>query len=154
MGHIRTLDDTLEAVGLERDFDAKYTFIKEKAKAIQQIKDATKGASVFLASDDDREGEAISYSVAVLLGLDVATTPRIVFHEITKEAITNALRNPKRISMSRVNAQQARAILDKMVGYTISPLLSKNSLDEFSTCIVFTVPFMPFFARTNARTLY
>lgn len=125
MGHIRTLDDTLEAVGLERDFDAKYTFIKEKAKAIQQIKDATKGASVFLASDDDREGEAISYSVAVLLGLDIATTPRIVFHEITKEAITNAIRNPKRISMSRVNAQQARAILDKMVGYTISPLLWK-----------------------------
>jgi len=125
MGHIRTLDDTLDAVGLERDFEAKYVFIKEKAKAIQQIKDVTRGASVFLASDDDREGEAISYSVAVLLGLDVATTPRIVFHEITKEAITNALKFPKRIAMDRVNAQQARAILDKMVGYTISPLLWK-----------------------------
>jgi DNA topoisomerase-1 len=125
MGHIRALDDTLDAVGLERDFDAKYVFIKEKARAIQQIKDATKGATVFLASDDDREGEAISYSVAVLLGLDVATTPRIVFHEITKEAITNALKSPKRIAMDRVNAQQARAILDKMVGYTISPLLWK-----------------------------
>jgi DNA topoisomerase I len=125
MGHIRTLDDTLDAVGLERDFDAKYVFIKDKAKAIQQIKDVTKGANVFLASDDDREGEAISYSVAVLLGLDVATTPRIVFHEITKDAITAALRAPKRIAMDRVNAQQARAILDKMVGYTISPLLWK-----------------------------
>lgn len=125
MGHIRTLDDTLDAVGLDRDFDAKYVFIKDKAKAIQQIKDVTKGANVFLASDDDREGEAISYSVAVLLGLDVATTPRIVFHEITKEAITAALRAPKRIAMDRVYAQQARAILDKMVGYTISPLLWK-----------------------------
>lgn len=125
MGHIRALDDTLDAVGLDKDFEAKYVFIKEKARAIQQIKDATKGASVFLASDDDREGEAISYSVAVLLGLDVATTPRIVFHEITKEAITNALKAPKRIAMDRVNAQQARAILDKMVGYTISPLLWK-----------------------------
>lgn len=125
MGHIRALDDTLDAVGLERDFDAKYVFIKDKAKAIQQIKDVTKGAKVFLASDDDREGEAISYSVAVLLGLDVATTPRIVFHEITKEAITTAIQNPKRIAMDRVYAQQARAILDKMVGYTISPLLWK-----------------------------
>ena len=125
MGHIRALDDTLDAVGLERDFEASFVFLKDKARAIQQIKDATKGASVFLASDDDREGEAISYSVAVLLGLDVATTPRIVFHEITKEAITNALKAPKRIAMDRVNAQQARAILDKMVGYTISPLLWK-----------------------------
>ena len=125
MGHIRALDDTLDAVGLERDFEASFVFLKDKARAIQQIKDAAKGASVFLASDDDREGEAISYSVAVLLGLDVATTPRIVFHEITKEAITNALKAPKRIAMDRVNAQQARAILDKMVGYTISPLLWK-----------------------------
>ena len=125
MGHIRALDDTLDAVGLERDFEASHVFIKEKARAIQQIKDAAKGASVFLASDDDREGEAISYSVAVLLGLDVLTTPRIVFHEITKEAITAALRAPRRIAMDRVNAQQARAILDKMVGYTISPLLWK-----------------------------
>ena len=125
MGHIRALDDTLDAVGLDRDFEASYVFLKEKARAIQQIKDAAKGASVFLASDDDREGEAISYSVAVLLGLDVTTTPRVVFHEITKEAITNALRAPRRIAMDRVNAQQARAILDKMVGYTISPLLWK-----------------------------
>ncbi len=127
MGHIRSLDDTLDAVGLDRDFEAKYVFMKEKARAIQQIKDATKdfGSNVFLASDDDREGEAISYSVAVLLGLDITTTPRIVFHEITKEAITNAIRNPKRVCMNRVNAQQARAILDKMVGYTISPLLWK-----------------------------
>jgi len=125
MGHIRTLDDTLDAVGIERDFDASYVFIKDKAKAIQQIKDVTKGAKVFLASDDDREGEAISYSVAVLLGLDVATTPRIVFHEITKDAITAAIKAPKRIAMDRVYAQQARAILDKMVGYTISPLLWK-----------------------------
>jgi DNA topoisomerase-1 len=125
MGHIRALDDTLDAVGLDRDFDASFVFLKDKARAIQQIKDVTKGASVFLASDDDREGEAISYSVAVLLGLDVTTTPRIVFHEITKEAITNALKAPKRIAMDRVNAQQARAILDKMVGYTISPLLWK-----------------------------
>ena len=125
MGHIRALEESVDAIGIDRDFEARYAFIKEKSKAIQQIRDCAKGASVFLASDDDREGEAISYSVAVLLKLDVATTPRIVFHEITKDAITAALRSPRRIDMNRVNAQQARSILDMMVGFTISPLLWK-----------------------------
>ena len=125
MGHIRALEESVDAIGIDRDFEARYAFIKEKSKAIQQIRDCAKGAKVFLASDDDREGEAISYSVAVLLKLDVATTPRIVFHEITKQAITEALRNPKLINMNRVNAQQARSILDMMVGFTISPLLWK-----------------------------
>ena len=128
MGHIRALDENLDAIGLDRDFEARYEYIRDKAKAIAQIRASAKGldpARIFLASDDDREGEAISYSVAVLLGLDVAKAPRIVFHEITKEAITTALRDPKRINMSRVSAQQARAVLDMMVGFTISPLLWK-----------------------------
>jgi DNA topoisomerase-1 len=128
MGHIRALDEGLDAIGLDRDFEPRYEFIKEKSKAIQQIRECSKGldrARIFLASDDDREGEAISYSVAVLLSLNVDTTPRIVFHEITKEAITSALRAPKRINMDRVSAQQARAVLDMMVGFTISPLLWK-----------------------------
>ena len=125
MGHIRALEEDLGAIGLERDFEARYQFLKEKAKAIAQIKEAAKGATVYLASDDDREGEAISYSVAVLLKLNVATTPRAVFHEITKEAVTAAVANPRRIDMNRVNAQQARAVLDMMVGFTISPLLWK-----------------------------
>ena len=126
MGHIRALDEDLDAIGLERDFDARYVFIKDKSKAIQQIKACAKEAKqVYLASDDDREGEAISYSVAVLLGLSVETTPRIVFHEITKDAITKAIAAPKRIDMNRAFAQQGRAILDMMVGFTISPLLWK-----------------------------
>jgi DNA topoisomerase-1 len=125
MGHIRALDDTLDAVGLDRDFEPKYQFLKEKAKAITQIKDVTKGAKVYLASDDDREGEAISYSVAVLLNLDPATTPRAVFREITKDAVQNAVKNPRLLDMNRVWAQQARAVLDMMVGFTISPLLWK-----------------------------
>jgi DNA topoisomerase-1 len=125
-GHIRALEEDLSAVGIDRDFDAKYAFLKTKAKQIQEIKDqAAKASKIFLASDDDREGETISYSVATLLKLPVATTPRIVFHEITKEAITNALRNPKTINMDRVHAQQARAILDMLIGFTISPLLWK-----------------------------
>ena len=126
MGHIRALDDTLDAVGLERDFEPRYQFLKEKSKAMAQIKDlCVKGTTVYLASDDDREGEAISYSVAVFLKLDPATTPRAVFREITKDAVLAAVKNPRRIDMNRVNAQQARAVLDMMVGFTISPLLWK-----------------------------
>jgi DNA topoisomerase-1 len=126
MGHLRALDDTLDAVGIERDFEPRYEFLKEKSKAIQQIKDVCgKGTKVYLASDDDREGEAISYSVAVLLKLDPATTPRAVFREITKDAVLNAVQHPRRLDMNRVYAQQARAVLDMMVGFTISPLLWK-----------------------------
>ena len=126
MGHIRALEEDLEAVGLDRDFEANYVFLKDKAKTIQQLKEAAALASkVYLASDDDREGEAISYSVAVLLKLPVETTPRIIFHEITKPAILAAIAKPRLIDMNRVNAQQARAVLDMMVGFTISPLLWK-----------------------------
>lgn len=123
-GHIRALQEDLAAVGLEKDFEPSYMFLKEKAKSIQHLKEAAKDAqTVYLASDDDREGEAIAYSVALLLRLDPATTPRIVFHEITASAVKHAVANPRRIDMNRVHAQQARSILDMMVGFTISPLL-------------------------------
>ena len=124
-GHIRALQQDLDAVGLDRDFEPKYEFLsKDKAKAIKQLKDESKGMKeIYLASDDDREGEAISYSVALLLGLDVRTAKRSVFHEITKPAILRAVQNPRTIDMNRVNAQQARSILDMMVGFTISQLL-------------------------------
>jgi DNA topoisomerase-1 len=123
-GHIRALQEDLDAIGLDRDFEPKYMFLKEKAKSISTLKECAKDAdTVYLASDDDREGEAIAYSVAVLLGLNPSTTPRAVFHEITSTAVKNAIANPRRIDMNRVNAQQARSILDMMVGFTISPLL-------------------------------
>jgi len=126
MGHIRALEEDLDAIGLDRDFEPRYAFLKEKGKAIQQLRDCAKAADkIYLASDDDREGEAISFSVAALLKLPVATTPRIVFHEITEQAIKAALASPRTIDMNRVNAQQARAVLDMMVGFTISPLLWK-----------------------------
>jgi DNA topoisomerase-1 len=126
MGHIRALDESLDAVGLERDFEPRYQFLKDKGKAIAQIKEAAaKASTIYLASDDDREGEAISYSVAVLLKLNTSTTPRAVFHEITEAAVKEAVANPRRLDMNRVNAQQARAVLDMMVGFTISPLLWK-----------------------------
>lgn len=123
-GHIRALQEDLDAVGLDRDFEAKYMFLKEKAKSIHNLKEAAKDAStIYLASDDDREGEAIAYSVALLLGLDPKVTKRAVFHEITATAVRNAVAAPRLIDMNRVNAQQARSILDMMVGFTISPLL-------------------------------
>ncbi len=123
-GHIRALQEDLDAVGIDRDFDPKYMFLKEKAKSIHALKEAAKDAdTIYLASDDDREGEAIAFSVAVLLGLNPATTPRAVFHEITASAVRNAVANPRFIDMNRVNAQQARSVLDMMVGFTISPLL-------------------------------
>ena len=123
-GHIRSLQEDLDAIGLDRDFEPKYSFLKEKSKSINNLKEAAKTATtVYLASDDDREGEAIAYSVAVLLGLNPETTLRAVFHEITSTAVRSAVANPRRIDMNRVHAQQARSILDMMVGFTISPLL-------------------------------
>jgi len=124
MGHIRALEENLDAVGLTRDFEPRFQFMKEKAKATTAIKAAAKGAKVWLAADDDREGEAIAYSVMCLLGLP-PTTPRPVFREITKDAVLAAVANPRQIDMNRVWAQQARAVLDMMVGFTISPLLWK-----------------------------
>jgi DNA topoisomerase I len=124
MGHIRALEETLDAIGLDRDFEPKYQFLKEKAKAIKQLKEAAADATtVYLASDDDREGEAISYAVCLLLKLNPKTTKRAVFHEITKKAVTNAVNSPRYLDMNRVNAQQSRAILDMMIGFTMSPLL-------------------------------
>ncbi len=91
-GHIRALQEDLDAVGLERDFEPKYMFLKEKAKSISNLKEAAKDATtVYLASDDDREGEAIAYAVALLLNLNPATTPRAVFHEITSKAVKDAV---------------------------------------------------------------
>jgi DNA topoisomerase-1 len=126
MGHIRSLEEDLGAVGLDRDFEPRFQWIKEKSKAIAQIKEAAaKATAIYLASDDDREGEAISYSVATLLKLNPATTPRAVFREITESAVKAAVAAPRRLDMNRVHAQQARAVLDMMVGFTISPLLWK-----------------------------
>jgi len=127
MGHIRALPPDLRSIGLDRDFDVKYEWLGAKAKAIQQLKDAARKASgVYLASDDDREGEFISYSVCQLLKLEPGTTPRVVFHEITEKAIQVAMANPRSLDMNRVHAQQSRAVLDMMIGFTISSLLWKN----------------------------
>ena len=124
MGHIRALVHSLDAVGINKGFEPTYEFIKEKNKAIHQLKESAKNAtSIILCSDDDREGEAIAYSIAVLLKLNPITNPRAAFREITHNAVLEAVNHPRTIDMDRVNSQQARAMLDMMVGFTISPLL-------------------------------
>lgn len=126
MGHIRELEQDLDAIGLDRDFEPKYQYIQNvsKTNALKQMKGYRKDCTeVYLAADDDREGEAIAYAVCQYLKLDPEKTPRAVFHEITEKAVKHAVNNPRRIDMNRVNAQQARAMLDMMIGFTISPLL-------------------------------
>lgn len=127
MGHIRALVQDIKSIGLDNDFEPTYEFMSEKARAIKQIRDEARGAEqVILCSDDDREGEAIAYSVALLLKLNPSTNPRAAFREITKNAVVSAIGSPRTIDMNRVHSQQARAMLDMMVGFTISPLLWKH----------------------------
>jgi DNA topoisomerase-1 len=127
LGHIRHLKQELDAVGIQKDFESSWEFMKDKAKATTAIKDAAKQATkIYLAADDDREGELIAYSVCLLLKLDPATTARSVFHEITEKAVKDAIENPRTLDMNKVKAAEARAMLDMMVGFTMSPLLWKH----------------------------
>ena len=133
MGHIRALEEDLDAVGIGRDFEPRFRFLKEKARATGPILEAAaKATTIYLAADDDREGEAIAYSVACLLKKDPLSFPRSVFHEITSKAVKEAIANPRKIDMNRVHAQQARSVLDMMVGFTISPLLWKHVARKLS----------------------
>jgi DNA topoisomerase-1 len=125
MGHVRDLPKDKLGIAIDRDFEPVYQTIPEKRKVLSELKEAAKEANaVFLASDPDREGEAISWHIAQALRLK--NPQRIEFNEITKTAITRALKNPRPMDMNRVNAQQARRILDRLVGYKLSPLLWKK----------------------------
>src|SRR5215469_15458016 len=122
VGHVRDLPKSTLGVDVDHDFAPKYLTIKGKGDVIKELKSAVKGASdVYLATDPDREGEAIAWHLAELLKLE--NPKRIELHEITKDAALEALRSPHHIDMDRVNAQQARRVLDRLVGYKISPLL-------------------------------
>jgi DNA topoisomerase-1 len=124
MGHIRSLKHDLQAIGIDKDFEPSYEYSKEKAKAIKQLKEsATDAAQIYLAADDDREGESIAYAVCLLLKLNPRTALRSVFHEITEKAVKKAVAEPRHLDMNRVHAQQSRAMLDMMLGFTLSPLL-------------------------------
>ena len=123
-GHLRDLPKSTFGVDVENNFEPQYTTIRGKAQLIKGLKDeAKKSKTVYLATDPDREGEAISWHIANMLGIDLGDACRIEFNEITKDAVTNAIKQPRKIDMDRVDAQQARRVLDRLVGYKLSPLL-------------------------------
>ncbi|MGB7207825.1 MAG: type I DNA topoisomerase [Pyrinomonadaceae bacterium] len=123
-GHIRDLEKAAMGIDIENDFEPRYIVPDEKKKVVNELKSlAKKSDEVWLATDEDREGEAISWHLCEVLGLDPITTKRIVFHEITKPAIEAAVSNPRTVNMNLVMAQQARRVLDRIVGFELSPVL-------------------------------
>jgi DNA topoisomerase-1 len=125
-GHIRDLPKKGLNIDLEHDFEPKYEVSADKRKVVAELKKSAAGSEVWLASDEDREGEAIAWHLTQALKLDPATTKRIVFHEITKPAIEAAIKNPRTVDIKLVDAQQARRVLDRLVGYELSPVLWKK----------------------------
>ena len=127
LGHIRDLPRSSMGVNIKKQFQPMYLTVDGKEKIIKQLKDTAKESDkVLLATDPDREGEAISWHLAYLLGLDINNSNRIVFEEITKAGVQKGMNNPRQIDMDLVNAQQARRVLDRIVGYMLSPFLWKK----------------------------
>lgn len=123
-GHIRDLEKEDMGIDIKNGYQPKYQVSEDKQKVVKELKSlAKKSEDVWLATDEDREGEAISWHLCEVLGLDPYTTKRIVFHEITKPAILKAVKNPRHVNMDLVNAQQARRVLDRIVGFELSPVL-------------------------------
>jgi DNA topoisomerase-1 len=125
-GHVRDLPKTGMSIDIEHDFLPTYEISPDKKKRVSELKKYAKGAEVWLASDEDREGEAIAWHLCQALGLNPTTTKRIVFHEITKHAIEKAVASPRHVDQHLVDAQQARRVLDRLVGYELSPVLWKK----------------------------
>ncbi len=123
-GHIRDLEKDEMGIDVKNNYQPRYKVPRDKEKVVKELKQlAKKNDEVWLATDEDREGEAISWHLCEVLGLDPASTKRIVFHEITKPAINEAVKNPRTVDMNLVNAQQARRVVDRIVGFELSPLL-------------------------------
>ena len=126
-GHVRDLPAAKLSVDVKNNFAPKYALIKGKEKLVKELKDMVENSeAVYLAADPDREGEAISWHLATVLGLDLNQANRVTFNEITKTGIANGMANPKRVNLDLVNAQQARRILDRLVGYRLSPFVSQK----------------------------
>jgi DNA topoisomerase-1 len=124
MGHIRDLPKSRMGVDIEHDFEPKYVVPRAKSKTVKELKEASKKvATIYLATDPDREGEAIAWHLASVIQENGARFRRVVFHEITEEAVQEAFKHPRSIDMHLVDAQQARRVLDRLVGYKLSPLL-------------------------------
>ncbi len=126
-GHIRDLPAAKLSVDIKHDFEPKYSIVKGKEKLVKELKAAVEASDeVFLATDPDREGEAISWHLAEILGLDLEKNNRVTFNEITKTGVRNGMSNPRKVDLDLVNAQQARRILDRLVGYKLSPFVSQK----------------------------
>ncbi|MCI6989047.1 MAG: type I DNA topoisomerase [Campylobacter sp.] len=127
-GHIRDLPKSAFGIKIEGDnFTPEYRISKDHASTVKEIKELAKKAdTIYLATDEDREGEAIAYHIAYAIGKEASSLPRIVFHEITKSAIDEALKNPRKLDINSINAQQTRRLLDRIVGYKLSPLLAQK----------------------------
>ena len=127
MGHIRDLPKSKIGIDIEHDFEPEYINIRGKASLINSLKkDAKNAKKVYLATDPDREGEAIAWHLAYILGIPQDSICRITFNEITKEAVKEAVKNPRTIDLNLTDAQQARRVLDRLVGYKLSPFLSQK----------------------------
>ena len=123
-GHVRDLPKSQIGVDVENNFEPKYITIRGRGEILAKIrKEARSASKIYLATDPDREGEAISWHLANVLGIDETSACRIEFHEVTSKAVKAAVKNPRKIDMDLVNAQQARRVLDRLVGYKISPIL-------------------------------
>ena len=126
-GHVRDLPPTRLSVDVKKDFEPKYVVVKGKEELVKQLQKEVKNSDkVYLATDPDREGEAISWHLATLLGLDLSEANRVTFNEITKTGVKNGMAAPRKVDMDLVNAQQARRILDRLVGYKLSPFVSQK----------------------------
>ena len=126
-GHIRDLPAAKLSVDVKNNFEPRYAVIKDKEKLVKELQDkVAKSDFVYLAADPDREGEAISWHLAEVLGLDLSAKNRVTFNEITKTGISNGMKTPRAVDMDLVNAQQARRILDRLVGYRLSPFVSQK----------------------------
>ena len=124
MGHLRDLPKSQLGIDVEKDFEPKYITIRGKGDLTSAMKKAAKNAKkVFIATDPDREGEAIAWHIAAILGIDEKSDCRVTFNEITKTAVSEAVKKPRAIDLSLVDAQQARRIVDRLLGYKLSPLL-------------------------------
>lgn len=126
MGHVVDLPSKGMGIDIANQFAPTYEVDSGKKSIISALKKAAKTMKVRLATDEDREGEAIARHIARAIGLDINKTPRIVFHEITQSAITEAIAKPRSLDLSLVDAQQARRILDRLVGYELSPVLRRK----------------------------
>ena len=154
VGHVRDLPKSTLGVDIDNHFEAHYINIRGKGDLIKDLRREAKNANkIFLATDPDREGEAISWHLAAALGIPVESIQRVTFNEITKSVVKAAIKQPRKLDMNLVDAQQARRILDRIVGYKLSPFLWKTVRSGLSSSISFKIIFIVYIFHKNCKSL-